>query len=417
MLNYGNSEIVAAVEIGTSKICVIIGEADDSGNIMILGHGEKSSDDAVCKGEITDMDKVTYRFREALSDAEERAGVEIGPENIYVGVTGGHITSYKGVGSEPISSEERVVTEDHIAKALNNAHFVSHPPEERTIDAIGGHFIIDGKHRCETPLNQVAHKLEVHSHVICGNRNRIETFFKPLIDVGLEHPVATFSGIASAYSTVSDDEHRRGTLFIDMGAGTTEFMTFYNPGVLSSDVLCVGCDHIANDLAIALELPFSPVCRDLLLKVVNMSDSDQSHIEIPGALGSRKIPMQTIHKIIDMRLRESFELIRRKLDEKDLFRDIGAGIVFTGGGAMIPAAETILKEVFKLPVRIAGNSMPENFGGAVSGLESPRYSALIGLLHFGIVRSNRGSLITKLDRNINTFIKSFFQKTWKALKF
>jgi cell division protein FtsA len=417
MLKYGKSEIVAAVEIGTSKICVIIGEADDSGNIMVLGHGEKSSDDSVCKGEIIEMEKAIYRFREALSDAEERAGVEIGPENIYIGVTGGHIRSYSGVGSEPISGEERVVTEEHIAKVLNNANFVSHGPEEKSIDAIGGHFILDGKYRSENPLNQVAHKLEVHSHVICGNRNRIETFFTPLLDVGLEHPVATFSGLASAYSTVSDDEHKQGTLFIDMGAGTTEFMTFYNPGVLSSDVFLVGCDHIANDLAIALDLPFTPVCRDLLMKVVRMGDSDQSHIEIPGPLGPRKVPMNTIHKIIDMRLRETFELIKSKLAEDDLFRNIGAGIVFTGGGAMIPAAENILKEVFKLPVRIAGKTMPDNFGGAISGLESPRYSTLLGLLHFGIVRSNKGSLITKLDRNINSFMKSLVVKTWKALKF
>jgi len=417
MLKYEKSEIVAAVDIGTSKISVIIGESDDSGNIMVLGHGERNSDDSVCKGEISDMDKAIPLFREALLDAEERAGVEMGPDNIYVGVTGSHITSYKGLGSVPVSGEERVVTEEHIEKALHNAQVVSHSPEERVLDAIGGHFVIDNKHHCENPLNLTAHKLEVHSHIIYGNRNRVETFLTPLLDVGLDHPVPVFSGIGSAYSTVSDDEHKQGALFIDMGAGTTEFITFYNPGILSSDVLAVGCDHIANDLAIALELPFSPVCRELMIKASNLRESDQQFIEIPGALGSRKIPMQTIHKVIDMRLRETFEIIRKKLDEYDVLQNIGAGIVFTGGASMIPAAQDILKEVFKLPVRIAGNTMPPNFGGAISELESPRYSALIGLLHFGIMSSNRGSLITKLDRNINTFIKSLFQKTWKALKF
>ena len=417
MLKHGHSEVVAAVDIGTSKICVIIGEADNSGNIMVLGHGERSSDDSLCKGEITDMNKAVFRFREALSDAEESADVELGQDNIYVSVTGSHITSYKGVGSVPISGEERIVTEEHINEALQNAQVVSHQQDEKQIDAIGGHFVIDGRMHSDNPLNQVAHKLEVHSHIIYGNRNRIDTFLAPLHDVSLDNALPVFSGIASAFATVSDEEHKQGTLFIDMGAGTTEFVTFYNPGVLSSGVLSVGCDHIANDLSIALELPFTPVCRELLVKTASLKEDDQQFIEIPGSLGSRKIPMQTIHKVIDMRLRETFEIMKKQLEEEGVLNSIGAGIVFTGGGALIPAAEEILKEVFKVPVRVAGKTVPSNFGGAVSGLESPRYSALLGLLHFGIMRSDSGSLITKLDRDINTFIKSVFNKTLKALKF
>lgn len=417
MLKYGNSETVAAVDFGTSKICVIIGETDASGNIIVLGHGERASDDVVCKGEISDMEKAAFLFQEALSDAEDSAGVEIGSDNIYVGVTGNHITAYKGVGSVPIPSDERVVNEDHINKALENAQVVSHPPEERMIDAIGGHYVIDGRHRCENPINQVAHKLEVHSHIICGNRNRIETFLTPLRDVGLESSNPVFSGIGSAYSVVSDEEHKKGTLFIDMGAGTTEFIVFYNPGISYSEVLSVGCDHIANDLSIALELPFSPVCRELLISFTKPGMSEKPFIEIPGALGSRKIPSNTVSKVVEMRLRETFEIMKEKLDYHDLLNGIGSGIVFTGGGSMIPAAEDILKDVFKLPLRIAGNTMPNNFGGAVSDLETPRYTALLGLLHFGIMSSNRGSIMTKLDRNINSFLKNTLQNTLKALKF
>jgi len=417
MKKYGNSEIVAAVDIGTSKICVIIGETDSSDNIIVLGHGERTSDDAVCKGEISDMEKAAFLFREALSDAEDSAGVEIGSDNIYVGVSGNHITAYKGVGSVPIPSDERVVSEEHVNKALENAQVVSHPPEERIIDAIGGHYVIDGRHRCENPLNQVAHKLEVHSHIICGNRNRIETFMTPLRDVGLESATPIFSGIGSAFAVISDEEHKKGTLFIDMGAGTTEFIVFYNPGILYSEVLPVGCDHIANDLSIALELPFSPVCRDLVINSSKPTGTEKSFIEIPGALGPRKIPEQTVSKVVEMRLRETFEIIKEKLEYHDLMNGIGSGIVFTGGAAMLPAAEEILKDVFKLPVRIAGNTMPDNFGGAVSDLESPRYSNLLGLLYFGVMSSNKGSIMTKLDRNINSFLKTTLQNTLKALKF
>lgn len=419
MLKYGNSEIVVAVEIGTSKICVAIAESDESGNIILLGHGERSSDDSVIKGEIVDMDKAMVQFREALSDAEESADIEISSSySIYVGITGSHIHTYKGMGSELISSEDHIISEEHMNKAMMNAQIIPHhEPGERVLDAIGGHFVIDGKVQCENPLNQVGHKLEVHSHIIYGNNNRIETFLAPLKDVEFDNPTPVFSGIASAFPLVSDEEHRQGTLFIDMGAGTTEFITFYNPGILSSDVLAVGCDHIANDLAIALDLQFKPVCRELLIKSVVDFDPDLQFIEIPGSLETRKLPVQTIQKVIDMRLRETFEIIKSRLDEEGLMSSIGAGIVFTGGGALIPVAEDILKDVFQLPVRVVDQTLPSGFGGAVSELESPRYSMLLGLLQFAVLSSEKGSLITKIDRSLNSFIKSFFKKTFKVFKF
>ena len=155
----------------------------------------------------------------------------------------------------------------------------------------------------------------------------------------------------------------------------------------------------------------------MLVKSLSETESNLQFLEVSGALGDRKIPMQTVQKVIDMRLRETFEIIKKRLDDENLLQNVGAGIVFTGGGALIPVAEDILKEVFKRPVRVVKNSVPSNFSGAISGLESPRYTVLLGLLQFGVMSSSSGSLINKLDRNLNTFIKSFFQKTWKALKF
>ena len=416
MLKYSSSEIVTAVSFGTSKICAIIGEADDSGNVIVLGHGVRDSEDSVCKGEIVDMEKAAFLFREALSDAEETAGVEVVPGNIYLGITGGHIRSYQGLGSIPITTQEKVITEEHINKALENARVTSHSSDEAVIDTIGGHFVIDNQHISDNPLGQVAFKLEVHSHIICGNRNRIENFTTILRDEGLDNPIPVFSGLGSAYSIVSDEEHKKGVLFIDMGAGTTEYLLFYNPGVLHSGTLTVGCDHIANDLSIGLDLGFSPTCRDLLVSYAKNPDAYDSVIPIKLNLGTRKIPVQTVNKIIDMRLRETFEIIRKELEELDYLKGIGAGIVFTGGAAMIPQAEDVLREVFKLPVRTVGMTMPDNFGGAVSDLESPRYSDLLGLLQFGLVNSRDSSFISKIDRNITAMLKSSVKKVLKSFK-
>lgn len=415
MLGRRNSEIVTAIEIGTSKICVIIGETDEEGNIIVLGSGERASEDSVCKGEIIDMQKAMGFFNEALADAEEAAGLDIEPHNVYIGITGSHISSHHGVGSVPISNEDRQVNESHINDALQNAAVVSHSTEEIIIDVVAGHYLIDGR-RADNPLDQVAHKLESHSHIVCGNRNQVANFLAPAKDVHIDNPTPVFAGLASAMAVISDEEHKQGVLFIDIGAGTTEYILFYNPGIYESGVIAVGTDHIVNDLAIALELPFAPTCKDLVFSAGDKSKFKDGVIEIRGALGIRKIPEDTINKIISMRLLETFEILHEKLNSKGLLGSIGSGVVMTGGGATLPATEDIVKSVFKMPLRIVGSDLPSHFGGAVTDLSSPRYSMILGLLEYGVKRSNKGSLISKLDRNVNMFLRSGWKNIIRAIR-
>lgn len=417
MLRRGNSETVTAIEIGSSKICVIIGEADDNDNIMVLGYGERASDDCVCKGEIVDMQKAILLFNDALADAEESADMDVEPHNVYIGVTGTHISTRQGVGSVPISNEEHRISEVHIQDALQNAAVVSHSIDAIIIDVIAGHYIIDGKRQCGNPCDQVAHKLESHSHIICGNRNQVENFMAPVKDAHIDAPIPVFSGLASAMTVISDEEHKQGVLFIDIGAGTTEYILFYNPGIYESGVIAVGTDHIINDMSIALELPFAPTCKELLLSVEDKNNIEDGTIEVSGALGNRKIPVDTIEKIITMRLTELFGFIHERLDNRGLLRSIGSGVVITGGGAYLPEIKELVASTFNMPVRVTGTILPENFGGAVTELRSPRYSMILGLLEYGIKRSSRGSLITKLDRNVNMALRSAWKNTLKALRF
>lgn len=416
MLRRGNSEIVTAIEIGSSKICVVIGEGDDNGNIIVLGSGERASDDCVCKGEIVDMQKAILLFNEALADAEESAYMEVEPHNVYIGVTGNHISTHQGVGSVSISSEDHRISEAHIEEALQNAAVISHSTDEIIIDVVAGHYIIDGKRQCEKPLDQVAYRLESHSHIICGNRNQVENFMAPAKDAHIDAPIPVFSGLASAMSVISDEEHKQGVLFIDIGTGTTEYILFYNPGIYESGVIAVGVDHIVNDLSIALELPFTPTCKDLLLLAEDKDNVKDGMIEISGTLGTRKISADTIEKIVTMRLTELFKLIHERLDNRSLMRTIGSGAVVTGGGVYLSATKELIASTFNMPVRTIGTILPENFGGAITELRSPRYSMILGLLEYGIKRSSKGSIITKLDRNVNMALRSLWKNTVRAFR-
>ncbi len=416
MLKRGSSELVTAVELGTSKICVLIGESDDSGNAIVLGSGERPSDGSIRKGEIQDMQKAVQLFNEALSDAEDSAGTEIEPHNVYLGVSGNHIRGYHGTGWAPVTNEDRRVGQVHINDALQNASVVPHTRDEITVDVIAGHFILDGR-RVDTPLDQKGYKLESHCHIICGDRNHIENLMTPVRDAHVDYPLPVFSGLASAMAAISDEEQEQGVILLDVGAGTTEYIQLYNPGVYESGALAVGCDHIVNDLSIALELPFSPACREILRDASDTSKVKDGFFILTGHLGQRRIPADTVNKVISMRLNELFGIVKERLERfGGLKQKVGAGVVLTGGGSLIPGAEEFAAEIFKMPVRVAGESVPENFAGAVSSLNSPRYTALLGLLSYGLRRSNKGSIISKLDRNINHMMRSAWKRTKEALR-
>ncbi|MBN1863890.1 MAG: cell division protein FtsA [Victivallales bacterium] len=416
MLKRGSSELVTAVELGNSKICVLIGESDASGNAIVLGSGERGSDGSIRKGEIQDMQKASQLFNEALSDAEESAGTEIEPHNVYVGVSGNHIRGYHGIGVAPVSNEDRRVDLSHINDALQNASVVSHSPEEMAVDVIAGHFILDGR-RVETPLDQKGYKLESHCHIIYGARNHIENFMTPVKDAHIDYPVPVFSGLASAMAVVGDEEQEQGVILLDVGAGTTEYIQLYNPGVYESGAVAVGCDHIVNDLSIALELPFFPACKDILRDAADTSRVKDGFLILAGHIGQRRIPVETVNKVVSMRLGELFGIVLDRLETHGGLRQkVGSGVVLTGGGSLINRAPELANEIFKMPVRVAGESVPENFAGAVSSLNSPRYTTLLGLLNYGLRRSNKGSIISKLDRNINHILRSAWKRTKEALR-
>ena len=412
----GKSEIVTAIEIGTSKICVIIGSADGNDNIIVLGKGERASDSSVKKGEIVDMEKVVRLFNEALSEAEDAANLDIEPFNVYIGITGSHIYAHHGVGSIPISSDQGRVTEEDIKFALDNASAIPYSANAETIDQIPGLFSLDGR-RCDKPLDQVAHKLEAHCHVICGNSNQIENILALPKDAQIEKPRPIFAGLAAAKIAITDDEYRQGVLFLDLGAGTTEYLLCYNPGVQDSGVVAVGMDHIVNDLAIALELPFSPTCKQLLQAFINGEETKDGYYHVKGNLGLREIPQDTVDKIITMRLNELFQTIHERITEQGLINSIGAGIVISGGGTYLPVVKEIAHSIFKMPVRIADGALPDYFAGVETSLCSPTYSMILGLLEFGVKRSIGGSIISKMDRRVNMMLRSFYKNTMKAFRF
>ncbi len=421
---FKNTQIITAVEIGTSKTCVLMCESDREGKVTILGHGETSSENSVCKGEITNMDAAISLLNDALDEARDAAETEIDPGNIYIGITGNHIRSREGAGRVRILTDDQKITEEDVNEAVKYAMDIAVPAQSTILNSIDGAFIIDDARRVSNPVGHAGNKLEAFSHIITADKNSIQTFQTPLRELGFDSPNPVFSGLASATGTLTDDELSHGVLLIDMGAGTTDYMLFHNHGVIASGSICVGCEHLANDISVGLDINAGVSRRILKDQLYRQAiDSKKNNLEIEGALGARNVPVNSIEKIFEMRLSETFRIIKSELSKNSLDTQLGHGIIICGGAALLPEVNDVLYSVFEAPVR---KGIPQELPGAVTSLQSPRYSMALGLLLHGELdmrireSMNSRSLqegLKKIDRTLVSSWKQFRTLLKDSIKF
>ena len=414
------SQIVSAVEFGTSKISVIIGTYTKDGMIKVLGFAHQPSDGSVCKGEIIDMPKATKIFHKVLSKAEDLADTEWDSQKVYVSVTGVHISSVPGHGATVIENPTHQVEDKHIRDVYQLASVTSTLDIDRIkINSIAGHFLLDGR-ICKTPLDQIGNKLEANSHIITGSRTRIENTLAPLKDAHAENPQPVFAGLASAMIAVNDQEQEKGVLFIDLGAGTTEYLLLYEQGIYSSGTIAVGIDHIINDIAIAFQISFKESI--MVYKAVTKKVTESgSYIEVKNELENkhyhtRKIQTEILFSIINMRLNEIFEIVKRKSRIQADQKTSASLVVIAGGGALLAPTEECAKSTFKIPVRIHTKNQLNNYSNFEQELLLPQHTMITGLLEHGLKHSNKSSVIQNLDRDITMMLSRMFKKVKTALK-
>ncbi len=413
--------IITAVELGTSKVCVLIGEYSEEG-LSVIGKGETDSSGAVVKGEIASMDLMIEKLIDAIEQADIQSGHELNNSSMFaVAVTGCDMDSLLGEGTAFIQNEERRISEEDIYEAVNNAKVQPLNVDRRLVNSFDAYYLLDGIRRSSQPLNQRASTLKACSHIIHGNSNRLENFAAILSDAGVDYePEMIFSPVADMFGVLSEDELESGTLLIDFGAGTTEYAVVCNNGVLASGVLTIGFEHVANDLAIGLNLPID-FCRKILEDgtLARLTRENAVHFECrtkPGAV--RKIPVESFNRIADARIREIFEIIRQKLGKESFWNNLASGCVLTGGGAEFFRTREIFNQVCDLPARIG---KPFDANNVPVGLESPRYSTIFGVLRYAylLALQNDSRRKNSLGSGLRDKISGFgdaFARTLKNLR-
>ena len=392
------ASIIVGLEIGTSKVCAVVGEVNDAGVLNIIGVGQAKSR-GVRKGEIVDPALGEEDIRNAIAEAEQMADAEI--RSVYLGVTGGHIQGFNNRGVHPVVSADREISEEDVRDVVKNARTINLPLENHVIHTIRQHFFVDGQDGIQNPVGMLGARLEVDVHVVHGNFNRLQNPIRTVKGLQLDVEAIAFNGLAAAMALLSHEQKELGALVIDIGAGVTEYVVYANGIIKHSGVLAVGGDHLSNDLGIGLGVSMGRAEKlkiDHGAAIVEARTKGQT-VTLPSGVGlpDKLINLEHLRRIMALRLEEMFQLIEQELSRAGLHDYLRAGVWLTGGGARIPHIEKLAADVFELPAALGKSN---SISGLKSALEQPEFSTAIGLVKYGSLKQKRSGGSGSLGQGI-----------------
>ncbi|NBB78844.1 MAG: cell division protein FtsA [Verrucomicrobia bacterium] len=373
--------VVAAVEIGTSKVAVLLGEIVGDGGLNIIGHNVGSSK-GVKKGAITDLDKASDCVHAAILQAEKKAETRV--DEVYLAQTGAHLSGNFNLGSANVRSSDGVVSRVDMEAAKDDAKRRTLPRDRTYIHHIQNPFALDGR-PVDNPLSKAGRQLQVGYWSVHGDSEAVSNSLRVIRGIDLEVRDIIISSIASGAVLLEDSEKENGALVIDMGGGTTDFVLYRKGYIVKTGVVPVGGDHITNDLSIGLRVARKSA-EDFKLRngrAVYQSEDREETVWLFGDLtiGDREYPLAAITKIIEARVFEVFDIIKEQLEAAELFKpaEIASGVVLTGGSSKLPGITEAAQRRFGLEARIS-----EGPGDVAEELRIPEYSTVLGLLHYAL---------------------------------
>ena len=406
---FDDSNIIVGLEIGTSKVCAVVGEQAADGALNIIGLGQSRSR-GVRKGEIVDPKQAEEDVRNAIVEAESMAGAEI--SNVYLGVTGGHIRGFNNRGVHPVVSADREISDDDVQDVVKNAKAINLPAENSLIHAIRQHFFVDGQDGITNPVGMLGSRLEVDVHVVHGNTNRLQNAIRLVKGFQIQVNEIVFNGLAASLALLSSEQKELGALVIDIGGGTTDYVVYVGGVIKHTGVLAIGGDHVSNDLAYGLKVPLSRA-EKLKLEhgsaVVGEAAQGRS-VTFTNELG---LPIKTIsvghlQRIMSLRIEEIFQLVAQDLEQAGLCDYLRAGVFVTGGVARVPHIAKLAEPILQMPVSIGQTN---SISGLKSALDQPEFAAAIGLVRFGSFKNRKRDGKSSLAQGIKGAISSLLRRS------
>lgn len=348
-----NNDIIVSLDIGTSKVRIIIGEFSQ-GTLNIIGIGTAESR-GIKKGAIVDIDQTVYSINEAVSSAERMVDIKI--DEVYVGIAGNHIDLQLSKGVVAVSSDDREISEDDIDRVIQASEVVAIPPDKEIIDVVPKEFIVDGLEDIKDPRGMIGVRLEVVSTIITGSKTIIHNLKRTIEKSGLKIAGFVYLPLATSQIALSKDEMNLGTVLVDLGEGTSTISIFEQEELVKSVVIPVGGEYITNDISIGLRTQMD-IAEQVKLKygtanIDNASRDVQFKIPVIGANLEKEFTQVELAYIIEPRVREVFQIVEYEVKKNGYKTDIPGGYVLTGGVASLNAILETAREELLPSVRIA----------------------------------------------------------------
>ncbi len=372
-------ELIVGLDIGTTKICVVVGEVHDN-RVDVIGIGRHPSI-GLRRGVVVNIESTVHSIRQAVEEAERMAGCEINA--VYVGIAGSHIKSFNSHGLIPITHSE--IRQDDIDRVVDAARAVPIPPDQEVIHVLPQEFMVDGQADIQDPIGMTGVRLEADVHIVTGSVTAVHNIVKCCNRAGLEVTDVVLEPLASAGAVLTKEEMELGVGLLDIGGGTADLAVFADGTIKHTFVLGLGGHNLTNDLSIGLRTPLKEAERlkeEFGCALASMIDKDQV-IEVPSVGGrkNRKLSRKVMGEILEPRVEEMLTLINQELIESNFKEMVNAGMVLTGGTSLLENMEELAEQIFDLPVRIGH---PENIGGVVDVVNTPQWATGVGLVIFGM---------------------------------
>lgn len=373
---------IVGIDVGTTKVCTIVGQVYDNGRVNVLGVGLTPSK-GLDKGVVVNIDDAVNAIATSIEKAERLSGYRISAA--FVGIAGRHIQSLNSRGVVAVARSDHEITRYDVARAVEAAQAVAIPTQREVIHVIPRAYVVDGNEGIRDPIGMSGFRLEVETHIITGEVMAIQNLIKSVQKTGVEIDDLVLQPLAAGEAVLSADDKDRGVVLVDIGGGTTDIAVFAQGGIWHTSVIPVGGNHFTNDIVIVQQTPHN-TAEYLKLKygaAIAEETEESDVIEAEGfAPGERqRISRYMLNQVLQARAEELTELIYNEIRRSGYEGLLPAGIVLTGGTAQLPRLDELMRDMLGIPVRIG---TPTDLTGLADTLNSPTYATAVGLLRWGM---------------------------------
>jgi cell division protein FtsA len=432
------NNVVAAIDIGTAKICTLIAVVEEGGELRIVGASSVHSQ-GIRKSQIVNLEEATLAITESVDAAERMAGFNI--SEAYVSVSGRHIQSQNSKGVVAVADPQGDIIQEDIDRVIEAARAVSLPSNREILHVIPTSYQVDSQDGIKDPIGMSGVRLEAQTHIITGSTTVLKNIRKCVEQLGIQVGGFVFSGVAAAEAVITDTEKELGVILLDIGAGSTALSVYVEGSLMYSGVIPVGALHVTKDIALGsrISIPAAETIKHSLSNLPPVSptrlpnesreeararqkredtiDLNELGLEEEVKTLSRK---NLVDGIIVPRLREIMELAHEELKKQEILDEVPSGLVLTGGGAETVGVVETARRVMNLPARVG---RPVGLRGLIDEIETPMYSTVTGLLTYGKkqgisqVSSHGGFSLGGLPKGIKpnsifSGIKKLIQSIW-----